>query len=76
MQVEPNKSNRWRVVFENDGMSVEEVIQPVEAVEPPEVKEYLVEAEEVTPPIITKLYNKKGDLYKVEHIKPNINLKA
>ena len=65
MQVETNKSQRWRVVFEKDGMVVEKVVKPIEQVTESEIKEFLVEAEIVEKQPTIQLYNKEAETYEL-----------
>lgn len=76
MQVDKNKQTNWRVVIETGGIAVEEVVQPVEKVSNPEVKEYLVEAEEVEIEVPTCLYDRSGKIYKIERCKSSISQHA
>ena len=73
MQVDKNKQTNWRVVVETGGITVEEVVKPIEKISNPEVKEYLVEAEEVEIKIPTCLYDRSGKIYKIERCKSSIS---
>jgi hypothetical protein len=76
MQVDKNKQTKWRVVIETGGIAVEEVIKPIEKISNPEVKEYLVEAEEVATKVPTYLYDRSGKIYKIERCKSSISQHA
>jgi len=76
MQVNKNKQTNWRVVFETKGVAVEEVVQPVEKISKPVVREYLVEAEEVEIDSPTRLYDRLGKIYKIERCKLSISQHA